>query len=107
MAKQLFTIEFFYRETRNLENKRTKVCKYSATINLISENFQLFHVSNIRKMDKEVVLELIDSYLITSYPYNKVDNKKWKDASTLESNSFVSTLGVAIEQSIYTVAFPA
>jgi hypothetical protein len=96
-----FTIIFYCREKCNKIPNRTRVFKYSACINLISRNFELFEVSKVVKIDKDKVFMLAEDFLVTSYPYNKLDAEKWKDASTLQSNAFVRKLGAAIENSIW------
>jgi hypothetical protein len=106
MTPKQFTIEFFFRQKCNTDTRRTKVSRYQASINVISPAFQLFEVSGISKLDKVRSEDRIDNCVITSYPYQKNETEKWKDASTLQPNALVSTIGAAIENCIYKAAFP-
>jgi hypothetical protein len=100
MNKAPFDIEFFLREKSKGKPARVRVYKYSACINVISETFQLFQVTNIKKTGNDYVSATSNDYLITTYPSDKIKAERWKDAATFETNNFVKTIGAAIEKRI-------
>jgi hypothetical protein len=95
-----FKIEFYGKDISNGKIKSRKVFKYSACITTISKNFQLFEVSDIKRIDKDKVSNVPVVYMVTSYPYTKDEDQKWKDALTFESNAFLTEMGIAIENSL-------
>lgn len=105
MNQSQFTVEFYSPEKSSVHTNKLKLFKYSACISIISKSFQLFQVSGIKKIDKDSIENLPGEYYVTSYPYNKAEEQKWTDASTLKSNTFVNKLGAAIDNSIFNAAF--
>ena len=101
MQNRNFGIEFFCQEdvanyTGNAANTR-----YRALVTVISKNFQLFKVTRLQRIDDDSITDLSENYVLTSYPYDKNIDPKWKDAATFTSNSFFETLGAAIDSRLY------
>jgi hypothetical protein len=103
--KYPFRIQFYYKDISNGKIRSRKVFKYSASIKTISQNFQLFEVSDIKRIDKDKTYNLPATYMVTSYQFKKEEDQKWKDALTFESNDFLKELGLAIENGLSTVCY--
>ena len=95
-----FKVEFFGKDISGKETKRARLFKYSACVTVVSKNFQLFEVSNIKILNKHKEADLEVNYIVTSYPFDNIIDSKWKDAVTLTSSAFLRELGLAIEKSI-------
>lgn len=85
MRNPTFNIEFETNKTPNKILKTTEAYKYQAVIITLSESFNLFKVSRIRRITTEGEITLSASYYLTSYPMQNKKDDTWKDPITLRS----------------------
>lgn len=101
MNKGPFTIEFYYPKRKGVEVLPSSSNKFVAEIAVISKSFRLYEVSKIKKFTEAEIVNIASRYIITGYQIDKEQQGKWKDAATFRTNSFVETLGRAIDQKLY------
>ena len=95
MKNYAFHIEF---ETAELQVRDArKEYKYQALITTISSNFQLFKISNIKRLTKDGTITISGVYHITSYPLSGNKASKWMDPLTHSTNTVLQIIGDGIE----------
>ncbi len=94
MQQKSFSIEFFCVEAVG-KPQQCRLVHYTADVTVVSMHFQLFKISAIKRLSGHNAVFLSQSQFITSYSSHP-DELIWKNASTLQTNPWVQTIGSAI-----------
>ena len=98
MQKECFTVTFFAVEKSSSHEESASLIKYSAVVKVVSRSFELFSVSSIKRIREDCIIYSPGSCILTCYPSAEGNQKKWKDASSFQTNEFVQMIGAAIEE---------